>query len=442
MNRFAGFRVKQFLLLAAALWLVACGRAPGPGPEATPQATAEAQEATPRPTAVSRAGTTILAEGSLVAVEPQLPLAFATSGRLLDLRVRAGDRVEAGDLVAMLDDEALQDAVANGRLGVRQAENSLAQAQLSLDQFLNWTPDETAVAQAEAALAAAEANLENAQSQDSAAAYNLTSARVSLEQAERALGEVQDAYETAFDPGRDWEQFIDDPSCLTGQQYPNCTGPPYSDVIKNEREAAERAVPRAEEQLQVAQANYNLALAGLNDNSAVSAEANIAGARQTLDQALRGPSADEIAAARLQVEQAGLSLEQAQATLANAEGALEDARLIAPASGTVMAVNNTPGSFVGTGTAVVTLLNTDDLQFHTTNLSERDLAQIAPGQPVAIVLKAYPNDSINGRVERIIPLAEGNIGDAATFTVVVALGDSDLDLLPGMTGRVEISGQS
>jgi multidrug resistance efflux pump len=442
MNTSSRFKLIALLALLATLLLSACEGTVvgGTPPTRTPDPEAE-EEATPRPTAVPRTGTTILAEGALVAANPPLPLGFSTSGRLLELLVLAGDRVEAGELIATLDDEAIQDTLVDAELGVRQAQNSLAQAQLSLENVLNWKPDQAVVAQAEASLAAAEASLENAQSQDSASGYSVTSAKVSLEQAQQALVDAQEAYDTAFDQGRDWEQFIDDPSCRTAEQFPNCTGPPYSDVIKAEREAAEKFVPRAEDQLRIAQANYNLALAGLNSNSAVSAEASIASAQQALNQALLGPTVVDIEAARLQVEQAELALEQAAINGAKAEAAMEDTRLIAPSDGTVLSVDSAPGSLVGTGTAVVTLLDTQNLQFQTNNLSERDLAQITPDQEVMITLKAYPNDDVDGRVARVAPLAEGTIGDAATFTVIIDLEGTALDLLPGMTGRVEIKSE-
>jgi multidrug efflux pump subunit AcrA (membrane-fusion protein) len=442
-KKFMGF----ILFAITVLLLVAgCGRIAGGGPPPgaqTPVAEAgaaaepaEAVEATATP--LPATGTTILAEGALAAAKPQQSIGFAINGRLLELFVEAGDRVEAGDLIATLDDKSLQDTLNDAALGYRQAENSLAQAQLGLDELLNWEPDETAVAQAEANLAAAEANLADAQSQDAASGYSVTSAKVQLEQAQQALADAHEAYDTAFDPGRDWEQYIDDPSCRTGEQYPNCTGAPYSDIIKAERDAAEDYIPRAEDQLRVAEANYNLAVAGMNSNSALGVEANIAAARQALEQAQKGPTAEDIAAARLQVEAAQLSLEQAQINQEKAEKAVEDTRLVAPSAGTVLSVDTAPGSLVGSGTPVITLLDTADLQFETTNLSERDLAQITAGQEALITLKAYPNETVNGRVLRVAPVAEGTVGDAATFTVIIDLEETELPLLPGMTGRVEI----
>ena len=103
--------MKLLLLLVGTLLLLAgCRQDPeesavanDPGPAAenvTGEKDGEAAEtATPQPTQVVF-GTTILANGQLVAVNPPLPLSFKTGGRLLDVRVAAGDQVSAGDLMA------------------------------------------------------------------------------------------------------------------------------------------------------------------------------------------------------------------------------------------------------------------------------------------------------------------------------------------------------
>ncbi|MDT8306714.1 MAG: efflux RND transporter periplasmic adaptor subunit [Anaerolineae bacterium] len=413
---------KAAILAATALLIfAACRQSPAPP---TPAPTQESAAPTARPTAA--AGTTILADGQLVATTPVLPLAFEASGRLLELAVSPGDHVAANERVALLDEAALQEAVANAALQVAQAELSLQQAQLTLDDLLAWEPDETAIALAEANLAAAEAALENAQTQDSAAGNSLTSARVNLDQARRGLADAETAHETAFDPARDWE--LNDPF----RQRP----------LEAERDAAERNLAFAQENLQVAQAQYNLAWAGLNNDTAVSANASVLSASQALEQAQTGPSDSDIAAARLQVDQAALSLEQSQVALEQAQAALGKAELTAPWAGTVLSVEFAPGAMVSAGAPVITLLDAARLQFHTTNLSERDLAQIAPGQPVAITLKTYPGRPIGGTVAGIAPQATGTVGDAAVFTVHIDLDPTDLPLRPGMTGRAEITGDS
>ncbi len=97
---------------------------------------------------------------------------------------------------------------------------------------------------------------------------------------------------------------------------------------------------------------------------------------------------------------------------------------------------------MGGGTPIITLIDTEHLQFHTNNLSERDLAYVAPGLEVQITLKSYQGQPVNGVVEHVVPQASGNIGDAATFTVVIDMDETELALLAGMTGRAEIRRES
>ena len=267
------FSIFLILFLLAGCGQVASKSAGTAGNEAETAVTPSDTTATPRPTRAVQTGTTVLADGQLVALHPALPLSFSGNGRLLSLHVAPGAVVAEGDLIATLDDTALQEAVTNAELQVAQAENSLAQSQLSLDDLLNWEPDETAVALAEANLAAAQTNLGKAQTQDATAGNSLTSAEVQVDQAERGLVEAQNAYTTAHDPGREWEMGI---SWM-------------AENLKNERISSERNLQFAQENLQVAQASYNLAVAGLSNNNAISAEASVATAQQSLDQRLVAP---------------------------------------------------------------------------------------------------------------------------------------------------------
>ena len=430
-------KTRQFLmvfsLIFVLLGLVACVEArpvEGGGVITDAAETDETSNATqidtsPTATRPSQSGVTILADGSVVAVQPVLPLSFTTSGRLLTLTVQAGDVVSEGDLIATLDDAALVDAVTNAELQVAQSEINLAQAQIELNRLQDWEPDETAVALAEANLAAAQAALENAQQSDAVAGNSVTSANVSVAQAERQLADAQKAYDTAFDPGREWE-----------------LGDPFrKQFLENERDAATRNLQFAQENLRVARANYSLAAAGINNDSALNAQASLVSAQQALEQAQKPPTAEQIEAAQLSVAQAELSLQQGQLSLEQAQEAVQNAQLVAPTAGTVLSIEVATGSMVGAGSPIMTLLDTTRLEFHTTNLSERDLARVAPGQTVQVTLKAYPNDVIEGSVARIGSQATGMVGDAAVFPVIISISSAELDIRPGMTGRVEIAGE-
>jgi multidrug efflux pump subunit AcrA (membrane-fusion protein) len=435
---------KQLLaIFFSALLLTSCGRRAGPleSVDKSPVDAAEsAQSVTPAPQPTHDvAGTTILANGQLIAVNPPLPLSFETSGRLLEVLVEAGDRVSAGDLIATLDDEQLRQALDNAQLAVEQANNTLDQAQLALDDLLNWEPDEFAVNVAQANLDAAQASYDRALNRDAAAGNNLTGAQISLTQAQRAVDQAQEAYDNAWDEARDWELYYTERICYPGQvgAVP-CTGPTWQERIKSDRDFTERALQNAQDGLATARANYALAQAGLSDNTALDAAAAVAGAEQALHQAQSGPQESQITSARLQVEQAELAVTQAESNMDLARQALQDARLEAPWAGTILSVDAVPGLLVGAGMPIVTLLDSETVRFHTMNLSERDLAYVAPGQPVQLSLKSYAGQSIAGTVAYIVPQASGQVGDAATFTVVIDVGQTPLELLPGMTGRAEI----
>ena len=89
----------------------------------------------------------------------------------------------------------------------------------------------------------------------------------------------------------------------------------------------------------------------------------------------------------------------------------------------------------------MSMLDPTQLVFQTTNLSERDLGQIFPGQTASVTLKTYPNELIDATVLSIGWQAGSPVGDAVTFPIMLGLSETDLDIRPGMTGRVEIHGE-
>jgi multidrug efflux pump subunit AcrA (membrane-fusion protein) len=413
-----------------AVFAAACGEQAGPPPEAglstaVPSATEEAMVGEGVATAVPdrSANLTILADGVIKVGRPVLALSFQTSGRLLDLAVQPGDVVAEGQLLGTLDDASLQDAITSAELRVTQAQLSLAQAQADLEKLVTWEPDANAVAVAEANLVSAEASLERAETQDGAAGNSLTAVNIQVTQAQRGVDDAQTAYNTAFDPAREWE--LNDPW--------------RSELMKAERDRATRGLQSAQEQLQIARSNWALEASRLNRDSAVSAEVSVLTAQQELARATTGPTDAELATAELAVERAELTLEQEQFALQQAQNNLAQAQLVAPWAGVVLSVEGVQGGMVGAGSPVLTLLDNTQLEFHTTNVSERDLAQIVPGQTAVVTLKSYPNEPFTGVVQRIGVQAEGTVGDAAVFPVVIRLDAAELPIRPGMTGRVEIA---
>ncbi len=436
-----------FLLAVMLVLVVGCGQAPA---AVEPIATAAPEEPTPPSPSpvVARPGVTILADGFVQAVQPPLPLAFETGGKLLAVHVRAGDLVQAGDLVATLDDTHAQAELSQAQLNLQLAELAL--------EDLTREPDPAALAAARASLASARANLAALTSPPGD--QQLLAARQILNGAKQALRDLLDL------PDPDTVQ-IAKANLTMAEMQVRAAQTAYDQVAHFEFAGLTQQAMnlwQATTSFEQAQAEYNKALKGATDDQIATARARVALAQADLDALQKGPNPDALAAAEAQVEQAQAALDallagasardlttaeinvtQAHLALASAQRGLDNVELIAPASGPgsawqAVAVHAAPGALVGGGSPIVTLLDTADLEFHTTNLSERDLAQIYPGQSAVVTLKAYPNDPLEATVVRIGLQAGAPVGDAVTFPVILILSEGDLDLRPGMTGRAEI----
>jgi HlyD family secretion protein len=153
-------------------------------------------------------------------------------------------------------------------------------------------------------------------------------------------------------------------------------------------------------------------------------------AQAQLDLLRADPVAEEIAAAEAEVS-------RARAGLAAAQAALDQATLRAPFDGVVTGLETSPGEMVMPDQAVLTLADLDRLQVETTDLSERDVIQVAPGQPATVYVEGLDVE-IEGRVARIAPRAT-TIGGDVVYTVVVELDERPSGLRWGMSVEVEIT---
>jgi len=414
-------------------------------------------------TATVRTGSiTVSATGAgTVIPASEIELAFATSGTLTELSVKVGDQVAAGDVLAHVDDSAAQESLANAQLqltqaamqtdatatqtgisyddiSVEQAQMALGQAQAGLDELVNFVPDEEEIALLQAKLDAAEASYSAALGQDSASSTNVDIEAISLEQVQRDLAEAQDAYNVAFDPGRDWE--LNDPRT--------------ADAIEAERDRAGDNLLRAQEALEVAQLNYNATVSSTNYSSSTSAESNLLSARQELASAQSGPTTDELAAAKVTLRTAELalkqaelnreanqlSLQQAQLSVEAAQADVDGTVLTAPIAGVVTAVNASVGESVSGAVIVLADLTQPLLEIY---LDETDLNMIGLDYEVEVSFDALPDQLFNGTVVQIDPTLTTSGGVSAVRALVQLDTDSfakPQTLPSGLNATVEVIG--
>jgi HlyD family secretion protein len=182
------------------------------------------------------------------------------------------------------------------------------------------------------------------------------------------------------------------------------------------------------------------------------AEGDLANARAALKLAqVNATRAEELFDGKLipqsDYDQATANLHQAEATLKVKEAATEKARvdlarctIYSPVDGIVISRNVDVGQTVAASLSAPTLfVIANDLTKMQINASvaEADIGGVIEGQDVDFTVDAFPNRTFRGTVVQVrnSPITVQNV---VTYDTIIAVGNPDLKLKPGMTANVSI----
>jgi RND family efflux transporter MFP subunit len=392
---------------------------------------------------VGRGDLVITASGSgtLVPASETSP-GFRSGGLLAEVLVEIGDQVEAGQMLARLDDTDVLDQIAQAEISLRQSELNLAE--------LTEDADPADLASAQASLSSAQADLTKLTSP--AAEQDLLAAQENLKSAQEALAELlagpdEDAVEiaqadltiaemnlqiaqAAYDRVADKEnigmtqQAMDLWQATTNYEK---TKAEYEDALKG---ATADEISDGRAKVAQAQAQLDALLEEPDPDDIAAAEARITQAHAQLDALLAGASANDLEAAQLNLAQAQLNLESAQRSLA-------ETKLVAPVPGTVIAVEAQAGESVGTA-AIITLADLEEprIQFW---VEEADMASIATGNRVNVLFEALPDYTYSGEIISFDPMLVTVDGTPAVQSYAsLDLSSQPITLLSGMNAEVEV----
>lgn len=353
------------------------------------------QQPTPQPTVVVakvKTEKSVVSEARVVPVTTA-SLGLAAGGRISEVLVKEGDRVEANQVLVRLDSRQQTAAVT-------QAEAALKGAQARFDELkAGARPQE--IAAAEAGLASAQAALQKLQQGPDE--QQLIAARAELANTEAVLKQARSAYDRAGganNPDAGWL-----PTSLALEQASNSANAARARlvVLQNGPRAADLAMARAD--IQRAQAQLDLIKAGTRPETLAAAESDVASARA--------------------------ALEQAKIALANTE-------LRAPFAGLVASLDAKVGEQVGAGVPILRLGDCSNWQIETTDLTELNIARVREGDAVIITFDALPELKLPGTVARIKMFGENKQGDIV-YTVVVKPAQNDERLRWNMTAKVTVA---
>ena len=408
------------------------------------QAQEPVEEETMATHTVGRGDLVITASGSGTLIPAsEIALGFRSSGTLSELLVEVGDRVEAGDVLARLDDTDAQDQLAQAQINLRQAELNLTE--------LTEEVDAADLASAQASLSSAKADLTRLT--EPPGEQDLLAAQENLKSAQEALAELK------AEPDEDLVEIAQADLTLAEMNLRNAQTA-YDRVAHRENVGTtQQAVDlwQATTNYEKAQAEYNETLEGATADEISDARSKVAQAQAQLDALLEEPDADEVDAAEAKIvqaqaqldnllggasakdlETAQLNVTQAELNLQSALRQVEETELVTPVSGTVTEVGAKAGESVGTS-AFITLADLDQPQVQFW-VEESDLMSVTPGNAVSIVFEALPDYTYPGTILSVDPVLVTVDGTPAVQSYAsIDLTAYPVTLLAGMNADVEVT---
>ncbi len=291
-------------------------------------------------------------------------IASQASGRVLEVRVREGDHVGAGDIVAILSDDQIRAREDQAGAGLVQAE---AKA--------NAARDEIGVLQEQLL----QSQLQTEQSKSDAAG-RVQQAESDVAAAEADLAREQAAYRIALFDKEAYGRLAKSGTVSERQGL--------QAAAAADQQAA--AVASAKRRVEAARGALTTAKANLSNPSI--RESQVALVRRQIRQ-----QEAEIASAAAQTG-------QARAQLAEAEANRRDLTIKAPFSGTVTTRTAEPGEVLTAGTPVITLVDLDKVYLRGF-IPEGRIGKVKTGQAARVFLDSDPRKPVDAFVSRIDPQA-------------------------------------
>ncbi len=343
--------------------------------------------------AVVRGEITVSVSGNgKVETSREARLIFGSAGKVSQIKVKEGDTVKTGDVVASLDTRSLELSVKQAQMALTQAEGTLMQTQL--------------------AQRTAENTLENLRNSGDSLDLALKNAQIARDTARINLNAGIAAVnftilESELNRAKAWYDYV-----LRMQ----------AEVTSN-ADTWYLALDRAKESLDLAQANYDNALAGYDSNQVnlkkkqlEAAELSVTLAQKNIDDLGKNIALQElqITSAAQTVKQSQQAVELAQQSLADTQNQLNEATITAPFDGVIAMVLAKEGDIIPSPsmapTTIIQMVNPNFLEL-VIEMDEIDIPFVKLGQEADVEVDALPDTVFKGRITALypVPVEKGGI---------------------------------
>jgi HlyD family secretion protein len=311
-------------------------------------------------------------------------------GRIDQVLVREGDRVQPGQVLVTFDDRELRAALQQSRATAEKAQRG-------------YRPEE--IAEARAAAAAAQAEYE--QRKNGYRKEDIAAAQADLDRAKA-------------DENRTHLDF---------QRYDALAKKDL--VSRQQRDTAEAAWRIAVATVQNSQQKLDELQRGYRPEEVDAAEARYKQAQATYEKLERGNRREDV--------------EAAKAALAYDEARFREREVVAPAAATVEVLDIRPGDLVAPNTPIATLLEADQIYVRI-YIPETEIGHVKIGQKAEVRVDSFPDRSFSGEVEQINQQAEFLPRNVQTrqervhevFGVKVRINDPSGQIRAGMAADVKL----
>lgn len=419
-----------FLWLLIVFLLSACGSQNPRDATPTPVPTPVVVE---KPTYTVQTGTVskiLELNGRVVPVQQQ-ELFFRTDGFVHAVYVAKGDMVEAGEVLAELENlSELEGQLAVAQLALQRAEINAENAQLSLELFMLQTPGPE-LRQAEAALKVVEAELAVAEAQR---AYQATLSTASQAAIDAAYAQMLLAENALNQTQQNFAPYANKPEDnLTRAQ------------LLSQLSAAQQAYDAAVRNYNGLTSAGNPASQALAEAQLHLAEAELTQAQQDLEAITLDPNAlgyaQELSLKQNEVELAQIALEETRLQISELENTVANAQIIAPFDGQILSLGLAPGSQATAFRSVITLADPSTLEIMVIP-SPEEANEMGVGQAVTLRFTNHPGETWIGSI-RSVPVFSTS-GQTPSDTTAsdpsarITVEDDSLSLLSGETVTVII----